>query len=58
MYTWWFVMLAVLAVPVADPGPEAVEDVIVVDTEVVQEDGGTAEPMCCGPNEPAPPRPK
>ena len=58
MYTWWFLMFAALVVPMGDTAQEPVDEVIVVDQGVVLEDGDLAEPACCGPNEPAPPRPK
>jgi len=47
-----------LVAPFSDLAPEPAEEVITLEEEAVQEDGGTTEPMCCGPNEPAPPRPK
>jgi len=54
MYAWWVLMFA-LMVPLSDPAPQPTEEVLVAADGIVLEDGGTAEPMCCGPMEPPPP---
>jgi hypothetical protein len=43
-----------LMIPFGDPAPQPTEEVMVAEEGIVEEDGGTVEPMCCGPMEPPP----
>ncbi len=55
MFAWLFAVMFALTMPFSDPGPQLTEEILNTEDAIVQEDGGTAEPMCCGPMEPPPP---
>ena len=58
MFYSWIFLAFTFSAAFTDPGPLPGDEMVLTDeTAIVQEDQGTAEPMCCGPNEPPPPRP-
>lgn len=58
MFYSWIIVAFAFAAAFTDPGPVSGDEMVLTgDTAIVQEDQGTVEAMCCGPNEPPPPRP-